>query len=128
MSKYSEKNFLKSFKYAIRGINLAIKSQRNIVRQIIVGFAAFFAGVFLHFSLTEFCILLIIISMVIISEMLNSAIEFTIDSVFKNKFSKLAGMAKDMAAGAVCIASFCALFVGSVLYLPKILQFVKGVL
>lgn len=128
MSKYSEKHFIKSFGYALHGIKLAIKSQKNIARQIVMACIAIITGLLLHFGLIEFCILFLLITMVLVAEMFNSVIEFTIDSVFKNKFSKLAGMAKDMAAGAVCIASFMALFVGSVLFINKIIPWIKGLL
>lgn len=128
MSKYSEKNFLKSFGYAVHGIKIAVKSQKNIVRQIIAACLAILTGIFLNFGILEFCILIVLVAMVIIAEMFNSVIEFTIDAVFKNKFSKLAGMAKDMAAGAVCIASFTALIIGGLLFFNKITPLIKGLL
>lgn len=126
MSKYSEKHFLKSFGYAIHGIKIAVKSQKNITRQFVMACLAVILGILLHFGLLEFCILIVLISMVIVAEMFNSVIEFTIDAVFKNKFSRLAGMAKDMAAGAVCIASFTALTIGSALFINKLLPWFKG--
>ncbi|MBQ2644841.1 diacylglycerol kinase family protein [bacterium] len=125
MSKYSEKSFMKSFGYAVHGLKLAVKSQKNFLRQIIMATMAIFTGLFLHFGVLEFCILFVLIAIVLISEMFNSVIEFTIDAVFKNKFSKLAGMAKDMSAGAVCIASFTALFIGFLLFINKILPLIR---
>lgn len=126
MSKYSEKSFLKSFGYAIHGLRLALKSQRNFRRQIVLGIIAVILGFFLRFAAAEFCILLLLIAMVLICELFNSVIEFMLDSVFKNKYSKLVGMSKDMAAGAVCIASSCALITGFILFSSKIIPIVKG--
>ena len=121
MSKYSEKSFFKSFGYAIKGFKVAIKSQKNFVRQIIVACLAVIAGILLNFNILEYCILTILIAMVLMAEMFNSVIEFTIDSVVKNNFSKLAGMAKDMSAAGVCIASFTAVIVGGIMFVHKIL-------
>ena len=121
MSKYSEKNFMKSFGYALRGLKLAIKSQKNFRRQIILAVIALSLGFVLHFSLTEFCIIILIIGMVLFAELFNSVVEFMLDAVYKNNYSKIVEMAKDMAAGSVCIVSACAVIVGGMLFINKLI-------
>jgi diacylglycerol kinase len=79
-------------------------------------------GVVLKFTPIEFSILLIAIAIVIISEMVNSAIEFSLDAIFHNKYSKLVGMAKDIAAGAVMIATFISIAIGILLFGSKFLN------
>ena len=64
----------------------------------------------------EFCILLIAIALVIISEMINTAIEFSLDSVYHNRYSKMVGMAKDISAGAVMVASVISALIGVILF------------
>ena len=54
--------------------------------------------------------------MVIVSEMLNTAIEFTLDAVYHNKYSRMVGMAKDISAGAVMFASLIAIVIGLLLF------------
>lgn len=120
MSKFSQKNFFKSFGCAMHGLALAVKSQKNFSRQLAIAAAVVIAAFMLNFNIVEFCIVLMLISMVLVCEMFNSVIEFTIDAVVKNRFSKLAAMAKDMAAGAVCIASLSACVVGGMLFANKI--------
>jgi len=122
MSKYSEKSFLKSFGYALRGLKLAIKSQKNFRRQIITAILALSLAIILKFTLTEFCLIIIVIGMVLFAELFNSVIEFLLDAVYKNNYSKLVEMAKDMAAGSVCIVSSCAFVVGTLLYISKIIK------
>ena len=56
--------------------------------------------------------------MVISAEMLNAAIEFTLDSIYHNRYSKMVGMAKDIAAGAVMVVTIAAIMVGVLLYVP----------
>ncbi|MBQ4114339.1 diacylglycerol kinase family protein, partial [bacterium] len=68
------------------------------------------------FSSIEFCLLLFAIAIVIVSEMLNTAIEFTLDSVFHNRYSRMVGMAKDISAGAVMFATFISIAVGLILF------------
>jgi len=128
MSKYSQKYFLKSFGCALHGIRLAFKSERNLTRQVVVGILALTFAFLLKFSGTEFCIVIMCIAGVLTAELFNSAIEYTVDSVFKNHYSKLGGMAKDIAAGAVCTTSFTAGIIGTILYLPKILSIAKEVI
>ncbi len=126
MSKFSQKYFLKSFGCAIHGIKLAFKSEKNLSRQLVVGIIAIITAFLLEFNVIEFCVVIMCISGVLVAELLNSSIEYAIDSVFKNNYSKLAGMAKDIAAGAVCLTSITAGIVGALLYLPKIYIIIKG--
>jgi diacylglycerol kinase len=48
--------------------------------------------------------------------MLNTAIEFTLDAIYHNRYSKMVGMAKDISAGAVMFASFMSVIVGLLLF------------
>lgn len=126
MSKYSETNFLKSFSYARRGILLALKSQKNFIRQLIMAIIAMIFAFILNFSILEFCILIFAIALVLVAEIFNSAIEFTLDAVYKNKYSQLVKMAKDLAAAAVCTASCSTVIIGFLLFGNKILSALKG--
>ena len=78
----------------------------------------------LNFSVERMCILLLTIGFVISTEMLNSAVEFSLDAVFHNKYSKLVGMAKDISAGAVMFASVLAVIIGVLLFGTQILKLI----
>lgn len=121
MSKYSTNNFIKSANFALRGLRLIIKSQKNFRRQLFLGVVILFFAALLKFNYIEFCIIIISVSIVLLSEMLNSVIEFTIDSYTKNKYSKLVEMAKDMAAGTVLFATIISTILGSILFGHKII-------
>src|SRR5574344_409651 len=116
MSKYKAPGFKGTFGNSFKGIRLAVKSERNIRIHFIVATFAIILGICLKFSIIEYCILLFAIAIVVVTEMLNSAIEFTLDAVYKNKYSKLVGMAKDIAAGAVMIATFTSIAIGFLLF------------
>lgn len=122
VSKYKAPGFSGTFKNSFKGIRLALKSERNIRIHFIIAIIAISSGIVLHFTAVEFCLLLIAIALVIISEMMNSAIEFTLDAVFHNRYSKLVGMAKDIAAGGVMIATFISIAMGILLFGSKIVS------
>lgn len=116
MTKFKSQGFKNTFKNARKGFRLVIKSEMNIRIHIIIAFLVLLFAYLLKFSALEICALLFAIAIVIISEMLNTAIEFTLDSIYHNRYSKMVGMAKDISAGAVMFASFISLLVGLILF------------
>lgn len=122
MTKYKGQKFSNTFKNARKGMLLSIKSERNIRIHIFFGLLALVTAFYLNFSDVKFCILILTIVLVIGFEMINSAIEFTLDAVYHNKFSQLVGMAKDIAAGAVMIVTASSVIIGGILYLPPIIK------
>ncbi len=116
MSRFKSQGFNNTFKNARKGFRLVFKSEMNIRVHLIIAFLVMIAGYFFGFNATEYCILLIAIAMVIVSEMLNTAIEFALDSIYHNRYSKMVGMAKDISAGAVMIASIISVLIGVILF------------
>lgn len=123
MTKYKSQGFSNTFKNARKGLRLVLKSERNIRVHFCVAALILILAMGLDFSTTKICVLLLTIASVICAEMVNSAIEFSLDAVFKNKYSTLVGMAKDIAAGAVMFNTFIAVAIGLVLFLPAIWDF-----
>lgn len=121
VSKYKAPGFTGTFKNSFKGIRLALKSERNIRIHFAIALLTTVGGIVLHFTPAEFCLLLIAIALVIISEMVNSAIEFSLDAIFHNRYSKLVGMAKDIAAGAVMVATFISIAIGILLFGSKLM-------
>jgi diacylglycerol kinase len=113
--------FTKSFKCALEGIVVTLTNERNIKIQAMIGIMAFVLGLYLKFNTVEFCILILTISMVVISEMLNTAIEKTVDLCVKDQIHPLAKLAKDIASGAVLIAAIASLVIAYMLYIPKLI-------
>ena len=122
MSKYKKQNFVNTFSNAAKGMRLVLKSETNIRIHFFAALLIIVFAICLDFSVTKICVLLLTIASVICSEMVNSAIEFSLDAVFHNKYSKLVGMAKDIAAGAVMFNSFIAILIGCILFIPAIID------
>ena len=116
MTKFKSQGFNNTFKNARKGFRLVLKSEMNIRVHIVIAFLVLLFAYLLDFTAIEYCISLFAIAMVIITEMLNTAIEFTLDAVYHNRYSKMVGMAKDISAGAVMFASVIAVIIGLCLF------------
>ena len=116
MTKFKSQGFNNTFKNARKGFRLVLKSEMNIRVHIVIAFLVLLFAYLLDFTAIEYCISLFAIAMVIITEMLNTAIEFTLDAVYHNRYSKMVGMAKDISAGAVMFASFTSLIIGLLIF------------
>lgn len=125
MSKYKSQGLLNTFANARKGLILVMKSEINIRIHFFAALLIIILAVCLDFSITKICILLLTIGSVIGAEMVNSSIEYSLDAIFHNKYSKLVGMAKDIAAGAVMFNSFIAVIIGALLFLPPIVRLFK---
>lgn len=122
MSKYKSQGFMGTYRNALKGVRLALKSEKNIRVHFSVAVIVLVSAVVLEFSAVELSVLLLTIALVIIAEMVNSAIEFSLDSIFHNRYSKLVGMAKDIAAGAVMIATYVSVAIGILLFGSRIID------
>lgn len=124
MTKYKKQNFSSTFKNARKGMRLTLKSERNLRIHLFVASLVLVSAYCLNFSINKFCILLLTIAGVISAEMFNSAIEFSLDAIFHNKFNRMVGMAKDIAAGAVMIVTISAVLIGVLLFAPPLIQLI----
>lgn len=116
MTKFKAQGFGNTFKNARKGFRLVMKSEMNIrIHAVIAVFVTILAYI-LEFSAVEYCILFLAIAVVIVAEMLNTAIEFALDSIYHNKYSRMVGMAKDISAGAVMFASVISVIIGVILF------------
>lgn len=117
--KKKKQSFVKSVNAAIEGIMYTFKSERNMKVHYLASFVVLIASLFFNFSKIEFVLLLGAITLVVISEMLNTAIEKTVD-LATSEIHPLAKIAKDVAAGAVLVASLYAVVVAYILFYNKL--------
>ena len=96
------------------------KSEKNFRTHSLIALLVLVLAGFVGFGAEEIAILVMMIGIVLICEMINSAIEYTLDAVYKNKYSKLVGMAKDIAAGAVTLSAFTSIVVGVLMFVNQI--------
>jgi len=120
-------NIIESFNHAVTGVIIAIKTERNLRFHFVIAFLIVALSLFLNFTRIEFLILFFSISLVIITEMLNTAIEKSID-IFTQEYHTLAKIAKDISAGAVLISSINSIIVGYLLFFDRLNPFANQVI
>ncbi|MEK7648810.1 MAG: diacylglycerol kinase family protein [Patescibacteria group bacterium] len=117
------KKWLRSARYALSGIVLALREERNMRIQCIAALMAVVLSIILKVSLTELSIVLIASALVICIESLNSAVERLCDMV-KPRIALQLQAIKDLLSGAVLLASCAALGVGILMFVPKIVSLI----
>lgn len=114
--------FLKSFGYAFSGLNYAFKSQFNFKVHVVALVVVSFAGWYFKLSATEWIWIIMASGMVLMTELLNTALEVLVDLVSPDLHPK-AKIIKDVAAAAVLITALTAVTIGLVIFIPKILGY-----
>ena len=113
------KKIVDSFNYAIEGIIYSIRTQRNMRIHMVLAILILTACFFFDMTKIELLILTITITMVIVAEMINTAVESAIDAT-TNYYHPLAKIAKNVAAGAVLITAINAALVGYIIFYDKL--------
>jgi len=112
-------NILESFNYAFEGIIHVLRTQRNMRIHFTIAALVLVAGLATDVDRLELIALLLAIAFVLITEMINTAVESAID-VATTAFDPMAKLAKDIAAGAVLIATINAVAVGYLVFSAQI--------
>lgn len=110
---------LKSFTWAFEGIVYVLRTQRNMKIHFAIAIIVFVGSLFFDLTRTEIIALLLTISFVLVMEMINTAVEAAIDT-FGTAFDPMAKIAKDVAAGAVLIASLNAIAVAYLIFFDRL--------
>lgn len=122
MSKqFNLKDRLKSFEYAFQGIKIFFSTQNNSWIHLLATIFVLTAGYFLNLSSIEWLFLIIVIALVFIAEMINTAIEFLCDKI-SPELDPTIKKVKDISAGAVLIAAIMAILVGLTIFIPKMIN------
>lgn len=124
MTKFKSSGIRESISNALHGLKLAFYSQRNFVIEVIIAFVVLILAFALKFTVTDICIVILMITIVLVCELINSVIEFTLDAVYKNNYSRLVEMAKDISAGMVLLVAIISVILGCILYGSYILKLI----
>ena len=112
-------SLVESFNFAFEGIIHVLRTQRNMRIHFMIAVAVLIAALATGVEKIELIALLLSIAFVLITEMVNSAIEGAID-VATTSFDPMAKLAKDIAAGAVLIATVTATAVGYLVFAERL--------
>ena len=120
------KTFLKSVLFAIRGMRQFFSRDRNGKIQIVIGVTAIALGFTVSLSSFQWLLVLFCIGLVISLEMINSAIERYCDLITTD-FHPGIKIIKDVAAGAVLVASIMSLVIGLIIFIPALVNFLNSI-
>lgn len=120
-------SFMGSVKNCLNGFSLTMQNEDNFRREIFLGILALLASFVLRLSTMEFIIVLIVIALVLTSEIINTAIEKTVD-LCTMEYNEIAKAAKDIAAAGVLLMCFFAVIIGIIIFVPKIINMLGGII
>ena len=127
MSNESLKKQARSFKHAFRGFNFVFTTQLNFKTHLGAALLVILAGIYFRLSQTEWLVIVLTIFLVLVVEVLNSAVELATDGLKEHKKTErddfLIGVSKDVAAAAVLLSAINSVIVGAVIFLPKAFTF-----
>ena len=104
----------RSFNHAYQGLVYAVRTQRNMRFHVVASAAVLVLSLLVGVSKLELAMLVLVILVVFVAELFNTALEFAVDLVTQ-EYHPLAKLAKDVSAGAVLVSSVGALLVGYLL-------------
>ncbi len=115
------KSLIKSFGYAVEGVWHALRCNRNLRISFFLAVLVILLGLYFQVTSLEMVILIIAILLVILSEMINTAIEEMVNLITQ-EHRKEAKIAKDVAAGMVLVASMGSVIIGLLIFTPYIFK------
>lgn len=117
--KMKNNNSIDAWRNAFEGIIYAITTQSNIKKQLVIAVAVMLISLFFDLNKAEFLCLMFTVVLIIVAEMINTAIETVVD-LYTDLYHPKAKIAKDVGAGAVVLTAINALIVAYFLFFEKI--------
>lgn len=115
------RRFAKSFTHAFHGVSHALKYERNFRIEVLVGLLVVSMMFAFNIEYHEKLVLIFVVFWVLALELVNTAIERTVD-ILEPKIHPRAGVIKDTMAAAVLLSAAGALFIGYVIFVPYIVR------
>lgn len=114
----------RSFGFAVKGVKTCFTSETNFRIHVVLGIVALMLGIGFSISVTEWAAVIFCIAFVLVMEILNTSVE-KLCNLVQQEFHPGIKAVKDMAAGAVLIAAIASLVTGCMIFLPKIILYLK---
>lgn len=122
--KFSIAKRLKSFTYAFNGLKVLFREEHNSRIHLFATVLVVVLGVLFKLSLLEWAAALFAVGLVFSGEIFNSAIEDLSDVVCPERDDRIKKI-KDLAAAAVLVNAITAAVIGLLIFLPKIIHYVR---
>ena len=119
------KRQVNSYRYAAKGVRYSLATQVNIWLHLVIALVVLVLAYLLQFDVEQYLIVTLAIGFVISAELFNTAVE-EMTNLLSPEYHQVAGVVKDVAAGAVLVAAITAAIVGLTLFVPPIIEALRG--
>jgi diacylglycerol kinase len=119
--KFSFRSRFESFKFAFNGLWLLLINEHNSRIHLLAAVISVALGIVLKINTLEWCLIIVVIGIVFMTELLNSALE-TLADLVNPEWNEGIRKAKDYSAAAVLISAIISVVVGGLIFIPKILK------
>ena len=126
-NKLDIKRLGRSFKAAFEGIESTYKREQNIKIHSVIAVIVLIGGLLFKISYIEWLVCLVLIGFVLMAEFFNTAIEYVVD-LASPEIHPLAKAAKDTASAGVLMMAIISAIIGCVIFVPKIIDFIGGLI
>ncbi len=126
-SKNKKRTFIDSVINCLEGIIYTFKHENNFKREIIIAILVIATSFILKINYIEWGIVLLLINFVLVCELLNTALEKTVD-LYTKEYNAIGKVIKDAAGGAVFIMCIFSAIIGTIIFLPKIIAIINRVI
>ena len=113
------RNLFDSFRHAFEGVGYVLRTQRNMRIHMSIAGAVVVLGLFLDLAFTQWAVLALTIGLVLVGEMLNTAVEALVDLVSPD-YHILAKIVKDVMAGVILMTAIFSVIVGLLVLGPPL--------
>lgn len=125
--KLDKKRLTNSFKYAFEGILQAYVGEQNLKIHTVIAILVIIFGFILKISYTEWLVCLVLIGLVLMAEFFNTSIEYLVD-LASPEIHPLAKATKDTASAGVLMMAIISAIIGLIIFVPKLISFIGGLL
>lgn len=119
------RNFSASLRNAASGVVYALASERNMKIHLVATLLVIVAGLFFGLNRMEWSLIIVTVSAVWATEILNSSLEDLVDLI-SPQYDMRAGRVKNLSAGAVLVTVFGAIFIGIMIFGPRLICWLEG--
>ena len=116
----ARRSFLDSVACAWEGLRYAFRTQRNLRVQSAIGSAAILASLVLRLPAHQVALVVALTALVLFAELMNTAVEATLDFHVGSEFDPSVKAIKDTAAASVLVVSLGAAVLGATIFLPAL--------
>ncbi len=120
---YGVRRLINSVINSYEGLKYAYTHEQSLLLHVFFSIVAILCGILFEITGTQWILLFLVMTVIIVAELLNTAIEATVDLI-TDEYHPLAKVAKDCGSAAAFVASLLATLVGAYVFLPQILELI----